>query len=398
MVFNAQFDGQQMLLAPEGVGMLAGLKAEVDSIQAELAGSDDRFWGETPSFYRPYRVESGILTIPIRGVLLHDFPYATSYATGYAYIEEAVLRGAGDPAVKTIILDINSPGGHVAGCHDSADLIFAARDDKPIIALVRDAAYSAAYWLASAATEIVATATAGVGSIGVITTHVDFSESLAKSGIKVTHIHAGAKKADGAGDAPLSSGAKSDIQARIDGLYDLFTATVARNRGIDVADVRVTEAGTFPAAKAIEMGLADRISNRADMMAALITTHATEETSMSEKDAATAAQEVAAAVATATADATAAALARVASILGSDAAKARPAAANAFALDADLAHLSADQVIAKLNKLPEEATSGAGFEALMNGTPNPEISQMSGSADSEPEDEMMAAILANFPK
>jgi hypothetical protein len=44
--------------------------------------------------YRPYVVRDGVLRIPVKGVLLHDFPFAFgSWATGYTYIARALDRG-----------------------------------------------------------------------------------------------------------------------------------------------------------------------------------------------------------------------------------------------------------------------------------------------------------------
>ena len=75
---------------------------------------DDDFWAYVPSL-RPYRVDNGVLTIPVQGMLLNGFPYQFGgMATGYDYIERAVARGVQDSAVREIVFDINSPGGTVA--------------------------------------------------------------------------------------------------------------------------------------------------------------------------------------------------------------------------------------------------------------------------------------------
>src|SRR5688572_9248401 len=81
----------------------------------------DSFWPEEGSFlsqYRPYKVKDGVLHVPVRGTLLKDFPYATSWATGYEYIVRAVERGVEDAAVQGIALLIDSPGGVVSGAFD----------------------------------------------------------------------------------------------------------------------------------------------------------------------------------------------------------------------------------------------------------------------------------------
>ena len=230
---------------------------------AEAAEGGDKFWGEEGSFMsmlRPYKVREGVLHVPVAGMLMHDFPYAAfGMATGYEYIVKAVERGVADPDVSSIALVINSGGGTVAGCFDAVDRIYNARGEKPIVATVNEHSYSAAYAIASAADKITLPRAGGVGSIGVVTSHVDESEALNKAGVKVTFIHAGAHKVDGNSTEPLSDAVRDRIQTRIDGLYDIFVSTVSRNLGIEESAIRETEAQVFSANEAVSLGLAHEI-------------------------------------------------------------------------------------------------------------------------------------------
>ena len=70
-----------------------------------------------------------------------------------------------DPAVGSIVLDIDSPGGTIAGVPELADQIFAARGQKKIVAVANSLAASAAYWIGSAAEDFVVTPSGGAGSI-----------------------------------------------------------------------------------------------------------------------------------------------------------------------------------------------------------------------------------------
>lgn len=241
---------------------------------AEMAGIRDRelmeapvmqddFWPEQDSWltmFRPYKVENGTLSIPIRGVLLHDYGYQLfDWATGYVYIRKAFERGMNDPAVQRIALVINSGGGEVAGNFDLVDAMYARRGEKPIQAFVNEHAYSAAFSLASVADKITIPRTGGVGSVGVVTAHADYSELYKDWGIKIQFIHAGEHKVDGNPYEPLADDAKNRMQTRIDGLYDIFTQTVARNLGIDNQAVRDTEALTYSAEEAVNIGFAHEI-------------------------------------------------------------------------------------------------------------------------------------------
>lgn len=227
--------------------------------------NSDGWWPEAGSWraqLRPYSVKGGILTIPVEGALIKGFPY-TFYGmlTGYEYIQRAFDRGMDDPAVKGIVLKIDSPGGEVAGNFDLVDRMFARRDEKPVAAIASEHAYSAAYSIASVASEIYVARTGGVGSIGVVTSHVDVSKMLEKAGYKITFIYAGDHKVEGNPYEALAPEVKARIQARVDYLYNVFVSTVARNRGVSEQSIRDTQALTYSAEEAVEKGLADKVAS-----------------------------------------------------------------------------------------------------------------------------------------
>ena len=136
------------------------------------------------------------------------------------------------------MLDVDSPGGQVYGISELADAIFAARAAKPIAAIANSLAASAAYWAASQASEFYSAPGAEVGSIGVYTMHVDYSEALKKEGINVSYISAGRFKVEGNPHQPLDDAARAAVQTTIDGYYDAFVRAVARGRGTTLKAVR----------------------------------------------------------------------------------------------------------------------------------------------------------------
>ena len=122
-----------------------------------------------------------------------------------------------------------------------------------------DHAYSAAFAIASSAHKISMTRSGGVGSVGVVTAHVDYSKMLNDFGVKVTFIFAGKHKVEGNAYEKLPAAAKARIQEKIDRIYGVFTGTVARNRKMDDQAVRATEALTYDASNAIDVGFADKV-------------------------------------------------------------------------------------------------------------------------------------------
>lgn len=240
----------------------------------------DRDWGmvdpvhsrQTVISETGYTITDGVAIIPVIGTLVHrgSTPDAMSGLTGYDALSEWLQAALINPEVKAIMLDIDSPGGEVAGAFDFADEIFAARGQKPIVSMVADRAASGGYLIASSADEVVTTRTGMTGSVGVVTAHLDFSKAVENEGVVITHIYAGAHKVDGHSYAPLPDDVRGRIQGDINKLYDLFTQTIERNRGIPAATVRATEALVYMGGAAVEIGFADKVSTREATLASMI--------------------------------------------------------------------------------------------------------------------------------
>ncbi len=204
--------------------------------------------------------ERGI--IPIHGILtkksevFDDVLGMTSYEKISEEIEEALI----DKEVETIILDIDSPGGEVNGLFALSDFIYQARRKKRIVAIANDDAYSAAYAIASSAEKVLVTRTSGVGSIGVIASHIDQSGFDEKQGIKYTTVFAGSRKNDLNPHEPITSESLESLKSEVNRLYGMLGELIARNRNLSVEAIKSTEAGLYFGEKAVEIGLADGIT------------------------------------------------------------------------------------------------------------------------------------------
>lgn len=205
---------------------------------------------------------NGVAVISIQGTLVQKLGSLRPYSgmTGYNGIRQTFLTALMDPEVKGICFDIDSPGGEVAGCFDLVDEIYNARGKKPIHAILTEHAYSAAYAIASAADRICVPRTGGVGSVGVITMHVDWSQRIENEGLKVSIITFGSRKAESNPYRPLSEEAYKAIERDITAMGELFVSTVARNRGMKEKVVRDTQAACFMAAEGVALGLADEVT------------------------------------------------------------------------------------------------------------------------------------------
>ncbi|MBS1941691.1 MAG: S49 family peptidase [Bacteroidetes bacterium] len=214
----------------------------------------------------------GVAILPIHGTLVRRTVglEAESGLTSYAALAAQLDAAIGNPAVSSILLDIDSPGGESGGVFDLADRIRAASQIKPVWAVANDMAFSAAYALASAASRVFVSRTGGVGSIGVIAMHVDQSEKDAQDGVHYTAVFAGDRKNDLNPHEPISSEAHAFLKAEVNRIYGLFVETVARHRGLEPSAVRDTEAGLFFGQAAVAMGLADAVGTLDDALTQLL--------------------------------------------------------------------------------------------------------------------------------
>lgn len=305
------------------------------------------------------QIKNGVGHIPVIGSLVNRGAWigARSGMTSYEGLEAQLRDMAANRDVHTILLDIDSPGGEATGMFSLATAIREVRSEKPVIALVNDVAASAAYGIASAASQIVVSPTSLVGSIGVIMVHTDQSAKLEKDGVKPTLIFAGQHKADGNPYSPLTENARANLQSMVFSFYDQFTEAVGMGRGerFSADAARNTQARVFMGEEAVSLGLADRISTFSDLLNELQSTPRAGRNSTRSKLTMNSENGAPAAVTAGMTDAernalraegAAAERSRITAILRLEEAQGREAQATAIALDTDLNAEQAKKVLA----------------------------------------------------
>ena len=235
--------------------------------RGEQPKEEARFTGDTVSSGRNYDVSQHVAIIPVKGVLVSGAAWYGEMS--YSSIEDDVRAALDDPDVKGIAMVIGSPGGEVSGLFEFADNLSGMQGDKPIWSILDDHAYSAAYAIAASTDRITVPKAGGVGSVGVITMHLDVSKMLDDMGLKVSIIQYGERKSDYSMFKPLSDGAKTRLQGHVDAIGEMFVEMVGRNRNLSKARVRATEAGLYMGAEGIEAGLADVVMSPQEAFSAL---------------------------------------------------------------------------------------------------------------------------------
>lgn len=219
------------------------------------------------------KAPKAIAVIPIVGVIAKRPGWYTDVSSDR--VGEAFDAAISDDRVKSIVLDIDSPGGQVYGTPELARKIYDARGTKPVVGIANSMAASALYYIGSAADRLYVTPSGDVGSIGVYTMHVDQSKMLEELGIKVSIIKAGKFKAEGNPFEPLSDEGREYIQRDVDDIYADFVADVAKQRGVSKSDVvaHFGEGRTLSARNAVAAGMADGVATFEQVVARLRTGH-----------------------------------------------------------------------------------------------------------------------------
>jgi signal peptide peptidase SppA len=250
-------------MAPEALRRVA---AEAAAMRGAAGREQGRQVASPGAAGRPYRLEDGLAVIPIQGSLLKEYhypPFWTSYVVVRYQLEAALT----DPEVRAVLLDIDSPGGSVAGFQDLAEAVLAARGRKPVYAWTDGQACSGAYGVACGAKSFAASPMAEVGSVGVVWFHSELSKYDERIGLTVTVLRSGEFKALGNDAEPLDAKAREVHQAQLDGMYALFRDLVVRARGVSAEKYEDwAEGRVFLAGDAVSVGLLDRACARDEFL------------------------------------------------------------------------------------------------------------------------------------
>jgi signal peptide peptidase SppA len=214
----------------------------------------------------------GVAVVNLSGTLMKSVGSLSS-GTSTVNARRQIRQAVADPAVKAILLRIDSPGGTVAGTSDLADEVTAAiAAGKPCYAYVEDLAASAAYWIASQCDKVYSNATAMIGSIGTYMTVQDYSAAAAQKGVKVHVVRAGAMKGVGTPGTEITAEHLGELQRLVNDLNSQFVSAVAKGRKLSaevaagLADGRV-----HVGRNALSLGLVDGIQSFDATLTALAT-------------------------------------------------------------------------------------------------------------------------------
>lgn len=220
----------------------------------------------------PIRSSDGLAVVSVRGVLekrrswMLDLFGGTSYLSIRAALEAALA----DKSIEEIMLLVDSPGGSVDGLAELGDFMREARATKPITVFIDGMGASAAYYLASQATRIVAGRTALAGSIGTILVMYDYSKAFEEAGIKPVVVATGEFKSTGVPGTEITDAQKKELQEIVDFYEADFEHAIVQGRRMDPKAVKELATGrVWDAPEAMELGLVDALGTYQSTVAEL---------------------------------------------------------------------------------------------------------------------------------
>lgn len=228
---------------------------DAEQAQHELAAAMPANKGATT-----YAVEDGVAIIPMEGIVGRKFSNVlkSSGVTSVDVFQRLVDTAANDEAVQSILLVFDSPGGVAMGVQEAGNTIAEAKRKKYVMAYVDGQAASAAYWMASQASVVLAGLSSDVGGVGCYMAVIDASRAAEMQGYHVDMIKSGYFKGAGYPGTQLTERQREVFQMRVDHIAANFRAAVRAGREREISD-DVMQGQTFTAGDAMKLGLIDGI-------------------------------------------------------------------------------------------------------------------------------------------
>ncbi|WP_347489403.1 signal peptide peptidase SppA [Desulfoscipio sp. XC116] len=245
-------------------GLIIGI-ALLSIMAAALYGK-----GDGKDYYGKRGSDGVIGVIQINGTIVSgvDSSSLFSAAAGSDVIMEQLRRAADDPAIKAVVLRLNTPGGTTGGSQEIALEVDRLRKaGKKVVASMGDVAASGGYWIACRCDKIVANPGTITGSIGVIMETQNLQGLYEKLGMDSVVFKSGPHKDMGSSSRVVTEQEQQIFQSMVDDMYKQFVATVSEGRGIDQAQVReLADGRIFTGSQALDNGLVDDLGNYYDAL------------------------------------------------------------------------------------------------------------------------------------
>lgn len=215
--------------------------------------------------------KGNVALIAVKGVITvdGDMSMFAKGAVSSSEIIREIERAKKDKAVKAVILEINSGGGSPVASDEISAAVKELKEEtnKTVVAWIREIGASGGYWIASSADYIIANKMSLTGSIGVISSYLDFSSMLQNYNVSYERLISGEHKDMGTPWRELSEEERGMFQSQLDKIREYFIREVAGNRRLEESKVRELATGeAFLGADAMEKGLIDELGAKKEVI------------------------------------------------------------------------------------------------------------------------------------
>jgi ClpP class serine protease len=254
----AQLFGQCWLITEDwmlSIIEIANREGDIEAVESRLSS---KLEGTETVSYR-----GNVAIIPVSGPI---FPKANLFtrvsgATSIETLATDLTAAIENDEISSIILNVDSPGGHVTGIHEMANMIRTYGQIKPIHGYSGGTAASGGYWLLSACNSVTIDATARLGSIGVV---VAMKPKSPDDPVEIVSTASPLKRVDYTTDE-----GKAVIVEELDALAEVFVSSVAKFRGVTDKDVlkNFGKGGILVGENAVAVGMADKTGSLEELIA-----------------------------------------------------------------------------------------------------------------------------------
>lgn len=197
------------------------------------------------------------------GMYKRDMSGACMNVASYDQITKARIKAEEDASVDTILFNVDTPGGSVAGVDEMGEGIYTSK--KKTVTIFSNMGASGGIWGFTTADEVYATETTRLGSIGVVVTFEEDPESEEKN-VTIVSKNATNKR------CKIGENCRAEITETINRYEEMFFARVERNTGFNAEKIKSTfnNGGMIFAKEAKEAGFIKDIVTFKDLLASLV--------------------------------------------------------------------------------------------------------------------------------
>lgn len=219
-------------------------------------------------------MKGSVALIPVKGFITAD---RSSGFLGEQYVSstdtiELIEKAEKNPSIKAIVFEINSGGGSAVASEEIVEA--AAKIKKPTASWIREVGASGAYWIASETDYIIASRMSFVGSIGVLSSYLEFSGLLDDYNITYQRLVGGKYKDIGSPFKELTNDEEQMLNKRISSMHNYFIDSIVKNRKLtEKQAAEISTAAFYTGEESLSIGLVDKLGGKEEVTAYLEKEH-----------------------------------------------------------------------------------------------------------------------------